>query len=56
MCVDKGDCEGREVKLTILLIFLQNGTEERASHNNHTSLNALILCLQYSSYSNMDFV
>jgi hypothetical protein len=51
MCVDKGDSEDREVKLIILLVFVQNVTEMRASHCNHTSLNAVILCLQYSNQS-----
>lgn len=53
---NKGDSKGREVKLAILLVFVQNGAEERAVHCNHTSLNAVFLCLEYSNQSNMDFV
>jgi len=39
-----------------LLVFVQIGAEERAAHCSHTSLNAVILCLEYSNHSNMDFV
>jgi len=52
---NKGDSKGREVKI-ILLVFVQIGAEERAAHCSHTSLNAVILCLEYSNHSNMDFV
>jgi len=53
---NKGDSKDREVKVTILLVSVQNGAEERGAYCNHTSLNAVIICLEYSNHSNMDFV